>query len=54
MRTMLQMLLLALATAGVYCATQNQTPANHSISARAVKTLMMADGTEPFPRRPCK
>jgi hypothetical protein len=54
MRTLLQTLLLALASAGIYCATVNQAPANHSVSARAVKTMILADGTEPFPRRPSK
>jgi hypothetical protein len=54
MRTLLQALLLALASAGIYCATANQTPISHSVSARVVKTMIVADGTEPFPRRPSK
>lgn len=54
MRTLLQMLLLALASAGVYCATVNQTSVAHSISAGTVKTMILADGTEPFPRRTAK
>jgi len=51
MRTLLQTLLLALACAGVYSATANQTSADHSISQRMVKTMILADGSEPFPRR---
>ena len=54
MRTLLQVLLLALASAGISCATSNQNPADHSVAARAVKTMIVADGTEPFPRRPSK
>jgi hypothetical protein len=51
MRTLLQVLLLALAFAGAYCATVNQTPVDHAVSARAAKTVILADGTEPFPKR---
>jgi hypothetical protein len=52
MRTLLQTLLLALACAGIYsAATVNQTQVDHSFSARAAKTIILADGTEPFPKR---
>lgn len=52
MRTLLQTLLLALACAGVYsAATVNQSQAEHSFSAQAAKTIILADGTEPFPKR---
>jgi len=51
MRTLLQTLLLTLALAGIYSATTNQAPAGHSVSPRVVKTMALADGTEPFPRR---
>jgi hypothetical protein len=51
MRTLLQMLLLALASLGVYSATVNQSPVEHSVSAQAAKTIILADGTEPFPKR---
>jgi hypothetical protein len=51
MRTLLQMLLLALASVGVYSATVNQSQVEHSVSAQTAKTIILADGTEPFPKR---
>jgi len=52
MRTLLQTLLLALACAGLYSAAVTHNSTNHSVVSRATTTAILADGTEPFPRRP--
>ena len=48
----LQALLIALALAGAYCATINQRPVDNPVSVRAGETMIIADGTDPFPRLP--
>ncbi len=50
----LQALLIALALAGAYCATINPKPIDSPISVQADKTVLLADGTDPFPKRPIR
>jgi hypothetical protein len=51
MRTLLQMLLLCLASVGLYCTRQPDPSRTFRFSAQAAKTIILADWTEPFPNR---